>query len=197
MPVVVIDPPEALLDLPTVRAHLRLDDDDIDNDLILGAYMAAAQAAIDGPGGWLGRCIGKQTLELRLNGMVDASGAILTDTIALPYPPLIGVTSFTYQDANGVDTMLAPAGFTSVGGSIIAPYGTVFPSGRFAPEAVRIRYTAGYDTVPPAIVAALLLMVGDLFANRATTIDGRASGAAAVPMSLTVEALLSPFRVFA
>ncbi len=49
--------------LDRVKAHLRVDGDE-ENDLIQ-AYIAAAQATIDGPGGWLGRALGKQTIEYR------------------------------------------------------------------------------------------------------------------------------------
>ncbi|CAH0355305.1 head-tail connector protein [Sphingobium sp. CECT 9361] len=70
-------------------------------------------------------------------------------------------------------------------------------------EAGSIRYRAGYaktpltdpleHNVPAPIIAAILLMTGDLYANRETAIVGSAS---AIPMSTTVENLLSPYQVW-
>ncbi len=60
-------------------------------------------------------------------------------------------------------------------------------------EAVRVRYRAGYESLPDAISVAILLMVADLYRNRMTTQPGTQS---VVPMSTTVEALLGPFRVY-
>jgi hypothetical protein len=53
---------------------------------------------------------------------------------------------------------------------------------------------AGYEVLPKPIRAAVLLMVGDLYRFRETVSVGVSS--TAVPMSTTVESLLSPYRVF-
>jgi hypothetical protein len=47
--------------------------------------------------------------------------------------------------------------------------------------------------VPAPIKAAVLLMVGDLYENRETVAEG---APAPVEMSMTVERLLSPYRVW-
>ena len=71
---------------------------------------------------------------------------------------------------------------------------------------MRVRYTAGYvadptanplvAAIPAPIRAALLLMTADLYSNRETVETGVRAAAVAVPMSTTVETLLSPYRVF-
>ena len=61
---------------------------------------------------------------------------------------------------------------------------------------MRIQYSAGFTTVPSAIMAALLLMIGDLYSNRQTVETGVRAAAVSVPMSTTVETLLQPYRVF-
>ncbi len=65
MPVVVVSPPAPLVGLDLLKQHLRVDGSD--DDALITAYAAAAQGQIDGPAGWLGRAIGPQTLELRLD----------------------------------------------------------------------------------------------------------------------------------
>lgn len=216
MQVVVVTPPSALISVSLAKQHLRVDTSS-DDDLIT-FYIAAAQSMIDGPGGWLGRAIGVQTLELRLNGFPHAiwgwssgssslfygseptPGALYgshlgSPSVSLPYPPLIEVTSVTYEDANGVQQTLPSSAFLASDEGLGPSFGTIFPSGRWQPGAVRIQYRAGYDTIPPAIAAAMLLMVGDLYGNRSTVETGVRAAAVSVPMSATVEALLAPYRV--
>ena len=216
MSIAVIEPPAAAIDLAMVKAHLRITS--AAEDTILAVYIAAAQAMIDGPYGWLGRCIGVQTLELRLDQFPSAiwgwgydpggdglfwdsspsSGlaGLASGSLDLPYPPLISVTSVTYEDQDGVLQTLPSAAYLATDEGVDASFGTVFPSGRCEPGAVRIRYVAGYETMPAPIVAALLLMIGDLYSNRQTVETGVRAAAVSVPMSTTVESLLGPYRVF-
>ena len=216
MSVVVITPPTLLVDLDLVKQHLRVDGDD---DTLISTYIAAACAMIDGPYGWLGRCIGSQTLELRFDGFVtpiwgwtsdnqglfwgsssdydtDYGAAWPRGRVALPFPPLIGVTSVTYEDSTGTPVVLPSSAYLATDEGLDASFGSTFPSGRWEANAVKVRYTAGYDTTPPAIVAATLLMIGDLYGNRQTVETGVRAAAVEVPMSTTVQALLAPFRVY-
>jgi hypothetical protein len=211
--VVVITPPGPIVDLPVVKQHLRVDSGD--EDALIQLYIDAAQGMIDGPAGWLGRCIGQQELQLRLDGFPHAiwgwdndagglfwgsdpgfGGRVGSGRIKLPYPPLIAVSSVTYEDSTGTTQTLPSADYLASDEGLEASYGSSFPNGRWEPNAVSIEYSAGYTTVPSTIVSAVLLMVGDLYSNRETTLDARGAGVAAVPMSTTVEALLAPFRVF-
>lgn len=215
MPVVVITPPNPIVTSDMAKAHLRIDGDDEDD--LLDLYIDAAQGMIDGPYGWLGRCIGQQTLELCLPGFSGSpvwgwsagpSGLLWGDQpsmggfgrvssrLALPFPPLISVTSVIYEDSNGNDVVLPSADYLASDDGIDAAFGGSFPDGRWAPDALRIQYVAGYATVPRTIVAAMLLMIGDLYSNRETVETGVRAAAVVVPMSMTVEALLAPYRVF-
>ncbi|MCR5874369.1 head-tail connector protein [Phenylobacterium sp. J426] len=202
MGVVVITPPEPLIDLDTAKTHLRVDLADTDDDALIAAYVAAASAHIDGPGGWLGRAIGPQTLELRLSAFESAR----CDTIDLPYQPIIDVVSVKYLDASGVEQTLTADTYEVTEGYVLRPaYNTRWPAARERADAIRIRYRAGYAAdpdadelqaaVPAPIAAAVLLMTGDLYANRETGVVGTV--AADVQMSTTVEALLAPYRIWA
>lgn len=183
MRVVVVTPPEPadVVSLDDAKLHLHVTHND--EDTLIPTYVAAAFGHIDGPKGWLGRCIGLQTLEARLDGFSCR-------TIRLPYPEVISVQSVTYLDAAGDEQTTA---FQQYGDEIEPGLGLSWPLPQFGRETVRIRYTAGYQIVPEPIRAAILFMVGDMHAFRATAVAG---GVAAVPMSATVENLLAPHRIY-
>ena len=110
MSVVVITAPDPIIDLDLAKQHLKVTSDD--DDMLIELYIDAAQSAIDGPRGWLGRCIGAQTLEFRLDGFTTpiwgwgfndgglfwgsdpsaCNGGGTSGRIALPYPDLIEVS---------------------------------------------------------------------------------------------------------
>lgn len=98
MRVVVITPPEPIVSAEEAKRHLRLIEVDGDGNVLpneeddyIEALIAAAQQWIDGPGGWLGRCVGVQTLE------VSGRPACWPDD-RFPYPPFINVLA----DQSGV-----------------------------------------------------------------------------------------------
>jgi uncharacterized phiE125 gp8 family phage protein len=184
---VIVPPAAAVVTVDQVKDHLNIDHGD--DDALLQTYLSAAVAQLDGPSGWLGRALGVQTIEIRLDAF-DA-GPIL-----LPCPPIIDVLSVQYLDGAGaVQTM--PAGdYELLGAELDRAYGKSWPAARSHREAVRVRYRAGYEgPIDPRIHAAILLMVGDLYANRETIVTGTI--ATALPMSMTVENLLTPLRVWA
>lgn len=187
MSVVVVTPPASpLIDLDLVKKHLRVETDD--DDALIDLYLQAAVSHLDGPGGWLGRALGEQTLEFRTHCFPYGG-------LALPFPPLIELMSVVYLNSDGVETTGYVESYTLAGGHLRPVYGATWPSTRLEADAVRITYKAGYpaDQLPGAIQAALLLMVGDLYDNRSSVTDGPI---ASVPMSTTVESLLGPYRVW-
>lgn len=188
MRVLVITPPAPLVTWADADAHLRLSGDETDR-LYVEGLIAAATAHIDGPEGWLGRALGVQTLEARF------SAAASSRFLRLPYPPFLEFVSGLYVDELGVEQELVAEDLEVLGSDLSAVSG-VFPwSGRpLRREAVRVRYKAGYPNgVPAPIRVAILMMVGDMYRNRTTTQPGTQS---AVPMSIKVEDLLAPFRVY-
>lgn len=185
MRVVVATPPAPVISTAEAKAHLRVDGSD--DDALIDSYIASATAHIDGPAGWLDCAIGVQTLEARLDR--------LDGDIVLPFPPVVDIVSVSYLTAGGATAVLAPTGYELFGNQLSTAWNASWPATASRREAVRVQYRAGYDVVPYAIRAAILLMVGDLYANRETAVTG--ISAASVPMSTTVAALLGPFRVFA
>lgn len=188
MTVVVVEPPAPFVDLATAKAHLRVDHGD--DDTLIEAYIAAACAHIDGPAGWLRRAIGEQTLEARFDSFRNGR----CDVIRLPNPPIVDVVAVKYLAADGAEQTLDPEAYELTGGNELRPaYGTSWPTAQSYADAVRVTYDAGYATPPAPVVAAVLLMVGDLYEHRETTSDGAASP---VQMSTIVENLLAPYRVW-
>lgn len=189
MRVLVITPAEQVVSLEMAKEHLRVMHSR--EDALISAYIAAAQAHIDGPDGWLGRAIGAQTLEMHL----PAFGAC--GWIALPYPPSVEIEAIEYIDAAGSTVTLDQSQYQLSGNLVRPVWPASFPSAAWrgpGAETVIVRWTAGYDEAPQPIRVAILLMVGDLYANRETTALGLS--ASAIPMSTTVENLLAPYRIY-
>jgi uncharacterized phiE125 gp8 family phage protein len=165
----IVPPVHLPLGLAEMRAHLHLQDiegSDIDAELM--AFLRAAVAHIDGAAGWLGRQLINATWELKLN--------CFAWPIIVPLPPLQSVISIKYRDDQGVEQTLASnlyqvAGIGSLGPAKIWPaYGQRWPATRAMPEAVTVRFVAGFgpdwNAVPESIRAALLLMVATSYNYR-------------------------------
>jgi uncharacterized phiE125 gp8 family phage protein len=194
----VVTAPAAIVSYEEAVARLRLSGS-ADEKEDVEAMIAAATGNIDGPQGWLGRSIGPQTLEVDFDGFDDLAND-------LPFGPVIAIDAVSYLDAAGVRHDIAAAGYELLGDRLVPAIGSSWPASTYwatdGRAATRVRYRAGYvvdsaanplvAAIPAPIKAAVLLMVGDLYANRDTTSGNTA--AVAVPMSVTVETLLSPFR---
>lgn len=190
MRVAVITPPAPVITPQEAAEHLKVDDF-AEEGGIIEAMVAAATAHIDGPDGWLGRAIGVQTLEAYLP-------AFGVTSIGLPYPPAVDIVSCDYIDSSGNAAEVAADDYELRGQLLRPAWSKAWPAAQWRGcdgEPVRIRYRAGYETVPAPIRAAILLMVGDLYRNRSTVSHGREQPNA-VPMSTTVENLLGPYRIY-
>ncbi len=200
MRVSVITPPAPIVTWEEADQHLRLDGDEEQRPMV-ERLIAAASAHIDGPGGWLGRAFGLQTLEAYL----PSFGCI---GIALPYRPIVDIVSINYVDGAGDAASMSAAAFELRGQVLHPAWPNPWPSAQWRGcdgETVRIRYRAGYvvdpdadpvvQNVPEPIRHAILLMVGDMYKFTETASDMNPS-LVSIPMSTTVEHLLSPFRVW-
>ena len=196
MAVIVINPPdEPLVSLEEAREHLGVDYDDADE--LIERLIVQIGSHLDGPEGLLQRALGEQTLEMVEDGFPSCSPYALK----LRCPPVTTIDSVEYTDTDGVEQTLATSVYRLLGDGtpnprIVLAYNQSWPSIRSEHEAVRVRYTAGYgaENLPAAIKAAILLMIGDLFAFRETAQVG--SSSSEVPLSASVVALLAPYRVF-
>jgi uncharacterized phiE125 gp8 family phage protein len=205
---VLTTPPAAeLVTLAQLKAHLRIEAEDASQDPDIAAYYAAALGALDGYSGTLGRALASQTWTLYLDRFPRGGSAnSVLNGIRLPLPPLISVGSIAYVDSAGVtQTLVADTDYQVLAGEraeIRPAYGKTWPSTRCQPRAVTIAFTCGFAApAAPAtwpakiqpVLAALKLMVGDLYAFRETA--GGADVSFAIPMSAAVQNLLRPLRV--
>jgi uncharacterized phiE125 gp8 family phage protein len=123
----------------------------------------------------------------------------------LPKAPVTSVTSVTYLDTSGVSQTWSsslyltdlPTGPHAARARITPAYAQYYPSTYDVPNAVTVRFVAGYtnaDAVPMAIKAAMLFLIGHWYMNRSAVAIGSNNIPTAIPM--TVEALLWPFTTF-
>lgn len=146
--------------LAEAKAHLRVVST-ADDAYITALIVAARQGAEH-----LTQCaLMPQTWELALDEF--------SDEIALQKPPFASMTSVRYVDAAGVLQTITEAGYsldTHGDQAILRPaYGLTWPGTRRQPNAVLVRYVAGYAnaaSVPQEIKAWMLLRIGMLYENR-------------------------------
>ncbi|WP_139317512.1 head-tail connector protein [Rhizobium oryziradicis] len=194
MLVSVIEPPTAVVTVDEARAHLRLDH--TDDDGLLETLIKAATGWIDGPAGWLGRCIGGQVLEMRL-----ARWPSRGSDLPLPYPPVVQIEQVAHLGSDGNEQPVSDTLYRLAGNRLWLMPDFVAPVGGDEPYPVRIRYWAGYGAMnaqgqwendaPATIKAAILMLVGQWYANP----EAVATATSNDTMPFAVEALLQPYRV--
>lgn len=158
------------------KLHLRVDHSEED-DLIERA-ISSATGFVDGPDGFLGRALIDQTWELTLDEFP-------INEIRIPLPPLIEVVSVIYDDADGNPQTIATSDYSvdnvSEPGWVLPLSSGSWPTVFEGINSVRIRFRAGYvdmsqspvvGEVPAEIINAILLHVGDQYANRENIVLG-------------------------
>lgn len=211
MEVVVITPPEPVVTIDQAKAWCGVTGSDDDDDLLL-ELMATATAMFDGPDGILGRALGVQTLELRLDSFLSPEWRFGRDwaswgygewgrwarpsrftNIELPCPPFVSLTSITYEDQNGLDQILSAGGWNATDEGVSPSFGSVWPSGRITADAIRIRYQAGYTTVPAPLQRAILMLVSHWYNHRDAVVGVEARDSS-TEMPLGVSDLIFRYR---
>lgn len=171
-----------------VAEYIRVDDLAQDELLLEGMITAARQYLEQ----YLSRPIATQTLEEALTGWADP---IVLDS------SLQSVTSIKYLDLNGVEQTLASNQYLvdtySEPAQITPGYNVEFPELYAVPNNVKVRYVAGYTSggspdlnpMPKPLRFAMMLIIGDLYANR------EAGGDKAYQINPTVQSLLQFYRL--
>jgi uncharacterized phiE125 gp8 family phage protein len=156
----VITPPTTEpITLSEAKEHLRVtetDEDTLINNLIIAAREYCEE--------YTGRALAAQTVEAYFD--------YFAEKMPLPRPPLVSVTSVKYKDSAGTEvTLTANTDYLvdtdSVIGQIARPYSVNWPS--FTPypiNPIKVRYQAGYTSLPKAIHQAILMLIGHWYANR-------------------------------
>lgn len=176
------------LSVADVSEYLRLDDSPTDT-LLISSLITAARQHLEN---YLNRYIAEQTVELALTGWKDK-----IDLSA----PVQSVTSVKYLDENGVQQTLNPNQYIvdtySEPAAIYPAYDVTYPNLYDQENNVKIRYVVGFtsggspDTnpLPDPLKFAMMLIIGDLYANR------EAGGEKAYQVNPTVQNLLQFYRL--
>lgn len=191
VPVRVTAPAALPITLAEAKAHCRVSHSD--DDTLISALIAAAVSHVDGRGGILGRCLIDQTWRQDFPGWPD------DDRIRLPFSNVSSITSVVYFDASGTQQTLS-ASLYWLQADALSSYlwlREAFPIPNLdddRPDPVRVTFVAGYGdaaAVPPAIKAALLLLIGHLYENREASLVGQIQ---VEQLPLGFRALIDPYR---
>ncbi len=116
--------------------------------------------------------------------------------IQLPGGHTISVDSVQYRDTTGTVQTLGPslyaADLLSIPARLLPAYRTSWPATPAWPDSVTIDYQVGYDDptkIPRPLRSAMMLIIGDLFENRESSVVG-----ASYVETPAVERLLWPFK---
>lgn len=183
-PVQVVAPTSQPVSLSEMKSHLVVTDDE--RDALIHAYIAAATEKVER---LTRRAIMPQTWEWSL----DAFPGVYPARLTLPIGPVMEVEEIVTLSLSGAETILGPATYRVETGLVgrVEPLSS-WPSTDLRQGAVRVRWVAGDGACPPSMKAAIMLLVGHLFANREAVVIA----AAAEKLPLGVESLLEHHRVF-
>lgn len=190
LPPELVTPPSARpVSLADAKVHLRVDDDA--EDALIEGYIDAAVGHLDGYGGILGRAL------MRQDWRESAAFWPASRAVELRLAPVAEILSITARAPGGGVATVPGSDYRLLTGAsrpiVLFGVDAVLPPLDGAPDAMTITYRAGYGdeaaALPSALKSAILMMVGDLWRFR----DSIAPGAA-VPMSVTVDRLIAPFR---
>lgn len=173
MALTLITPGSQAVSTADALEHLRADTADTD---LVEALVLAAQAHVEQV---LGAPLTPETWEQTFDGFPCGAMVLLKQ-------PVTAVASVKY-DVDGAETTLDPADYREdLPGRRV--WSDAWPTADDI-ASVRVRFTAGFTALPPALRAAVLLLVGDLYANREAKQD------ADLGDNPTVNRLLWPFRI--
>lgn len=175
---------EAILPLADAKAHLRVEDDDSEDDLI----AALRDASID---------MVQQYTSLRLGrteGIVATfEGFGRCMRMGVGPASTVEVTGVSYIDSAGaqVDLVAGEGWQVGVGGALLPAFGATWP---MTGGKVIVTFSAGYEpgSCPPSLVSAAKLMLGHLYANREAVVSSGASG----ELPLGVTTLCNLYRMY-
>lgn len=150
---------DTILPLADARVHLNLTADDSFHDT---AVLALRDAAIN----WVENYSGRSLQSRQFEWTADR----FTSAMRLPIGPATAVDEISYYDGDGTDTALTSDDWRLGNSVVMAAFGTSWPYAGSAPDAVRIKFTAGYltaDDIPPMLLAAVKLAMTAIFEDRA------------------------------
>lgn len=146
------------------------------NDAATNAAVQSAVQYLDGPAGYLGMSLGVQTLEATGTGWYY----VYYEPVQLPLGPIIRIESLTYLDQVGDEQTIDETDYRLVNN--ILWFGSTWspPSHYVAPDAVRIRYVAGWDEDTTGVIPQPILQAIGLDASAAANVQALAAAGGSV-----------------
>ena len=190
-PVLLTPPAVPPISLVEAKAHCRVDHDLDDGRIEIA--IAAATSHLDGHTGILGRAMVTQTWRQ------DFPAWPADRSLRLPLAPASEIVEIGYRGSDGAAQIVPANAYRLLAGEsnpfvrFAADFG--MPSLDCAPDAISVTFKAGYgpagQDVPGPLRAAMLLLIGDMHRFAETAALATAN---AVPMTPTVDRLISPYR---
>ena len=162
----VVAPTVEPVSLAEAKAHLKVTESE-DDGLIAGYILAARRAAES----YIRGAMITQTWDYTLDyswPIVSVRG-MCKNRIELPLQPVQSVTYVHYVDDDGATQTLSSALYTlhkfGNGSYIEKAYDASFPSIRSVPDAITVRFVAGYlpESVPDEIRTAIMLGIEAIY----------------------------------
>lgn len=150
--------------LAEAKAQCRVDG--TDEDALINGLIAAATAHVE-----------ERTGRTLIDRVYLVTFDAFSDRMVLPVGPVMTVDGVDYIDAGGVERVLSSATYivdsTNEPNAIYLAPGKSWPDTQDRKNAVMVEVTCGYDAVPAAIKQAILLLIGDWYRNRESTVIGQ------------------------
>lgn len=186
-PVIIVEPASEPVSLDEAKEFVSIEADETEFDTLIAGLIVAARQQVEAV---TGTRLVEQTVRLEASEIGDLA--------RLPIGPVTSVSGIVFDDLSGAEQSFAGTDWevygTGLERGIRTKVGKGWPNSvRNAVGAIRVTAVVGYETLPRPLWTAMLLMVGDLFANRETVATGSMSQ---IPMSMTVEAQLANYRIW-
>ena len=144
------------------KLQLQIDDTDSTWDSLLAIYIAAARELVES---WTGtRIASRASVTLRCDSFDDLA--------RVAEGPLSSVTSITYLDVDGATQTLATSVYEvradGLETAIVLKSNQSWPATQTGSR-ITVIATIGFASVPPMALAAMMLLIGQWFANREAT----------------------------
>ncbi len=167
--------------LADARAHLN--EPPTQHDATIESAIVAARQHVEL---WCDRALMLQTWLAVCDAFpatIELRGGRVKEVVSVQYVDADGALQTLSESAYYADTIRDPGRLVPV---------SSWPATANRPNAVRVTYKVGYDDatkIPAPLIAAIKLIVGDLFENRESQVVGQSYSE-----SETVSRLLTPYR---
>ncbi len=167
MTLLIITEADPFVSVPTMRKHLQVEHEG--DDAYIASLILAAQDKVQSD---TGRGVGRQVLEMQATPC--AAG------VELPFPPFVSLDQVQYVDTDDALQTMGSDDLTALRAQIVLgrfkratvrPVAGVWPAMADRPDALRLRFTAGFQASEIAaqrLGHAMLMLVAHWYANRET-----------------------------